>query len=91
MLRNLHYKSHYSGKRHLMNCFLREERITQGIFIETLESIAFKMCSSHQSLDWDAFDIAWGKGMRGGDVEEVLLVCLYVHVCVCGGCMRGLL
>lgn len=61
---------------HVMNCSLKNECITRGFFffLETLESIAFKTCSSHQSLDWDAFDIARGKRMRGGDVEEVLVV-----------------
>lgn len=30
--------------------------------MKTFESIAFKMCSSHQSLDRDAFDTARGNG-----------------------------
>lgn len=89
-----------TGIRREINCVLRDGRITRGIFfVKTFESNAFKkICSSHQSPDWDAFDIAWGKGARGGYVEEVLLVrlycmceCAYMCVCVRVGCTRGLL
>lgn len=74
-------------KRLVMNWFFRKQRITRGFSLLWIlrRVLLYKMCSSHQSLDWEPFDIAWGKGIRGGDVEEVLLVCLYVHMCVCEG------